>query len=140
MASPKPVYHEHRLVAHFRSAVDMTNNQYSYVQMFASNTVSTLTSTANTTGTYIIGIQENLPNSGTDQDIRVCMHGITLAKAGEAIAAGSYLTYQTNSTYVFAATGTVGTGTRNIIGRAMETASAANVIFRMFVNDLGIIK
>jgi hypothetical protein len=140
MAGLKPVKHTGAVVIHKNSNADMTSNQYGWVQLFASNTCGTLTGTANTTGTYIIGIQENFPNSGSNQDIRICVAGPTLARAGEAIAAGAYLTYQTNSGWVFAATGTVGTGTRNIVGRALESASAANVVFEIFVNDLGIIK
>lgn len=134
MASGKrPGKGENRVLASFLSYADMTTNQYSLVQIFASDTVGTLTQTANTVGTYHIGIQENLPMSGAGAEISVCMHGVTLGIAGEVITAGQLLIPHTNSGYVFAATNTVGTGVVSVIGRAMRSASAAGEVIPIFV-------
>ncbi len=128
------------VTASFLSAHDMTSNQYGIVQLFASDTVATLTQTANTMGTYHLGIQMNIPLSGSAQVIAVCLHGVQVVVAGEAIAAGSQLIAHTNSSWVFAATGTVGTGVAYVLGRALQTASAANQKIRAYIYQGGLLK
>lgn len=141
MASGKKVTNGDRpVMATFLSAHDMTSNRYGIVQLYPSNTVATLTQTADTMGTYHIGIQANLPLSGSGQEIQVCMHGIQIVKCGEAIVAGKELIAHTNSSLVFAATGTVGTGVATIIGMALESSSAANELISAYIYRGGLLK
>lgn len=127
--SKGPFKHSKRVIFSFDSAADLTSNKYKGVRLFASNTVAAVGSTP----AGFIGIQDSEPMSGTGMPTDVVLHGGTWGVAAGAFTAGAELMLQanTNSGALVVADSI---NASNIVGIALESATAASQVVSVFVN------
>lgn len=114
-----------RSVSNFTSNADLTANRFKASKIFGSLTVGQVSATTD----VIIGIQENIPLSGTATSVRVCTGGQTLGIAGGAFTAGALLTIDANGQFTAA-----NTTTQITVGYSIDSASAASEVVGIIVN------
>lgn len=134
---PKPFGGAIHFDATMKSGVDLTANMMRALEIWASQTVTAGTGTANTVSSYIIGLQgPEIPDSGTGVDIRVILGGITQARAGGAFTAGALLCPQTNSSKLIAATSATAS---RVVARSLTPAAADSDVVSVLVIPSGIL-
>lgn len=113
-----------RQTANFVTNADLTANRYRAAKFFDSLTVGQVSATTNP----IIGLQEDIPLSGTGRAVRVCIAGAAYAVAGGAFTAGAALTIDANGQAVVA-----NTFTQIMLGTALQSAAAASQVVSVLV-------
>lgn len=108
----------------FTSNADLTANRYRAAKIFDSLTVGQVSAT----GDVIIGVQSEIPLSGTGAAVPVVISGITLGVAGGAFTAGALLTIDANGQFTAA-----NTTTQVQVGYALQSAAAASELVSIIV-------
>ena len=107
------------------SALSGPNGSGQYLAVGLSASADRTSLLASSAGQAIYGILQNSPAQGDSCD--VCIVGCSKAVAGAAVTRGDQLAVDTSGRLVTATSGKV------IVGQAMESAGAANVIFEAFI-------
>ena len=113
-----------RQLISLQSNADLTANRYRAARIFDSMTCGQVSATTNP----IIGVQEDIPLSGTGRAVSVCILGQTLGVAAAAFTAGAKLTIDANGQFQAA-----NTATQIIAGFAVGSALAASQVVSVFV-------
>jgi len=102
----------------FTAAADLRNNQYMFVKLDANGKIVAIAAITD----RAIGILQSDPNTGQDGTVMLC--GISLIKAGAAIAAGAQLGHDNTGRSKAIVPGT--DTTQYLYGQVLEASGAAN--------------
>lgn len=112
----------------FVAGADLSAKQFFAAVQTGSNTVGLQTSA----GGPIAGIIQNKPVSGQAASLR--FEGVTKAAAGASVAAGAEVMVDATGRLITA------TSTNQVVGRAVESAGGAGVIFSVRLFDTSYVK